>query len=67
MKNKFTVEEINLISIFENKSRSKVIQDISEAMKHLDDEELIELSSRAIGKLKDMTDEEFFESVLELA
>lgn len=67
MKNKFTVEEINLISIFENKSRSKVIQDISEAMKHLDDEEMIELSSRAIGKLKDMTDEEFFESVLELA
>lgn len=36
-------------------------------MKHLDDEEMIELSSSAIGKLKDMTDEEFFESVLELA
>lgn len=28
MNNKFTVEEINLICIFESRSRTKVIQDI---------------------------------------
>ena len=61
MNQKFTVEEINLISIFESKSREKVIQDINNAMKHLDDEEMIELSLRVVEKLKRLADEEFAE------
>lgn len=61
MKHKFTVEEINLISIFESKSREKVMQDINNAMKHLDDEDMIELSLRVVEKLKGMSDEEFAE------
>ena len=61
MNQKFTVEEINLISIFESKSREKVIQDINNAMKHLDDEEMIELSLRVVEKLKRLSDEEFAE------
>ena len=61
MNQKFTVEEINLISIFESKSREKVIQDINNAMKHLDDEEMIELSLRVVEKLKRLLDEEFAE------
>lgn len=52
MNNKFMVEEINLISVFDVKSRTKIIQDISGAMKHLGDGEMVELSSRVIGKLK---------------
>lgn len=61
MNQKFTIEEINLISIFESKSREKVIQDINNAMKHLDDEEMIELSLRVVEKLKRLSDEEFAE------
>ena len=61
MNNKFTVEEINLICIFESRSRTKVIQDISEVMNYLVDDEMIELSSKVIIKLKNMLDEEFSE------
>lgn len=57
--NRFTVEEINLISIFESKSRTKVIHDVSETMKYQDDEEIRELSSRVLKKLNNMSDEEF--------
>ena len=40
----FTVEESNLISIFASKNRTKVMRDISNAIPHLDDEEMIDLS-----------------------
>lgn len=61
MNHKFTVEEINLISIFESRGRVKVMQDINNAMKHLDDEDMIGLSMRVVEKLKGMSDEEFAE------
>ena len=61
MNNKFTVEEINLICIFESRSRTKIISDIKEAIKLLDDEEMVELSNRVVDKLDDMTDKEFAE------
>ena len=50
MNNKFTVEEVNLISIFTEGdaapdlgSREKVIKGISDTMEHLEDDEMIEL------------------------
>ena len=61
MNNKFTVEEINLICVFEFRSRAKVISDIKKAIKHLDDDEMVELSNRVVDKLDDMTDKEFAE------
>ena len=61
MEKTFTVEEINLICIFESRCRTKVISDIKEAMKYLDDEELVEFSSRTITMLKEISDEEFGE------
>lgn len=68
MENKFTVEEINLISIFTEEdvaldleSRAKVIKGISDAMEHLEDDEMVELSLRVIVKLNDLTDQEFTE------
>lgn len=68
MENKFTVEEINLISIFTEEdvafdleSREKVIKGISDAMEHLEDDEMVELSLRVIVKLNDLTDQEFTE------
>ena len=61
MNNKFTVEEVNLICIFEWKIRTKVISDIKKAIKYLDDDEMVELSNRVVAKLDDMTDKEFAE------
>ena len=63
MNNKFTVEEVNLICIFESRSRTKVISGIKEAIKHLDDEAMIELSLKVMQKLSDMSDEQFKELV----
>ena len=63
MNNKFTVEEVNLICIFESRSRTKVISGIKEAIKHLDDEAMIELSLQVMQKLIDMSDEQFEELV----
>lgn len=37
------------------------MQDISNVMKHLDDEDMIGLSMRVVEKLKGMSDEEFAE------
>ena len=68
MKNEFTVEESNLISIYTEEgtasglgSRAMVIKSISDAMEHLEDDEMMELSLRVIVKLIDLTDQEFAE------
>ena len=63
----FTVEESNLISIFASKNRTKVMRDISNAIPHLDDEEMIDLSLRVVDKLKAMSDEEFARLEIEAA
>lgn len=63
----FTVEESNIISFFASKNRTKVMQDISNAIPYLDDEEMIELSLRVVDKLKAMSDEEFARLEIEAA
>ena len=63
----FTVEESNLISIFVSKNRTKVMRDIGNAIPHLDDEEMIDLSLRVVDKLKAMSDEEFAKLEIEAA
>ena len=55
----FTVEESNLICIFAGGSRNEAIEDIERALPYLEDTDMLELSGRVIGKLRDMTDEEF--------
>ena len=67
MNNPFTVEKTNLICIFQSDSRTKVIEDIHKAMKHIDDDELVELSVRVVQKLEKMRDEEYAALVLEAA
>lgn len=59
--NGFSVEESNLISIFAGENRTEVIKDISRALKYLEDSVLLELSEKVLGRLKDMSDEEFAE------
>ena len=55
----FTVEGSNLICIFAGESRNEAIEDIERALPYLEDTDMAELSGRVIGKLRDMTDEEF--------
>ena len=63
----FTVEEINLMCVFDAKGRTELIENISRVLPHLDDKDMEELANRVIGKLQNMTDEEFAEVVLEAA
>lgn len=63
----FTVEEINLMCVFDAKGRTELIEDIGQVLLHLDDKDMEELANRVIGKLQNMTDEEFAEVVLEAA
>ena len=63
----FTVEEINLMCVFDAKSRTELIEDIGRVLPHLDDKDMEELANRVIDKLQNMTDEEFEEVVLEAA
>lgn len=63
----FTVEEINLMCVFDAKGRTELIEDIGRVLPHLDDRDMEELANRVIGKLHNMTDEEFAEVVLEAA
>ncbi len=67
MNNPFTVEETNLICIFQSDSRTKAIEDIYTAMNHIDDDELIELSVRVAEKLENMSEEMFAGIDLEFA
>jgi len=63
----FTVEEINLMCVFDRSGRTELIEDIGRVLPHLDDKDMEELANRVIGKLQNMTDEEFAEVVLEAA
>lgn len=55
----FTVEEENLICIFDTGGRDKLISGIREALPDLDDLELREVTENVLKKLYAMTDAEF--------
>ena len=74
MDTRFTVEESNLICVFASESkdftlesRREAIEDIERALPYLEDTDMLELSGRVIGKLRDMTDEEFKQLELTVA
>ena len=58
---KFTVDEINLICIYNNGTRVGLITELSEMQDHLeqDETELLELIQKVVVKLTNMSDEEF--------
>lgn len=62
MNGQFTVEESNLISIFEDRSREKVMQDIRTVIPHLEEAGLVELSEQVLEKLGKMSNEDFAQS-----
>ena len=65
MKNLFTVEESNLICIFQSDSHTKVMEYINRALKHIDDTDMIELCENVVEKLGKMSDEEFENMMIE--
>ena len=63
---KFTVEEINLMCVFDRSGRTELIEDIGRVLPHLEDKDMEELANQVIDKLQNMTDEEFAEVALEV-
>jgi len=61
MNNRFTVEEENIICIYYEESRNRVIENIREAVPYMD-EDIKNLAGDVIGKLQAMTDAEFAET-----
>ena len=63
MNKRFTVEESNLISIFMEEGIDLDvggrINGINKTLKHLEDDEMVELSLCVLVKLKELTDHEF--------
>ena len=64
---KFTVEEINLMCVFEEQDRTGMIADIKNVIPHIQDSDMVELSKQVIEKLEAMSDEDFAEVTLEAA
>ena len=62
MNNRFTVEEENIICIYYEDSRNRVIENIREAVPYMD-EDMKNLAGGVIGKLQAMTDSAFNETV----
>jgi len=56
---KFTVEETNLICIFDTSRRQRAIGDMKNISLNDLDDEMQELLYRTVSKLEEMTDEEF--------
>lgn len=63
----FTVEESNLVCVYDSKSRVDVMEDIRQSLSRIDDAEMIGLSNRVLEKLEKITDTEFLELGLEAA
>lgn len=59
--NKFTVEEINFMCVFETQNRMKMMEEIRRVMPHIKDSDMEELAEQVLGKLQSMTDEKFAE------
>ena len=64
---KFTVEEINFMCVFEGQDRKGMIADIKNVIPHIQDSDMVELAGQVLGKLETMSDAEFTEVALEAA
>ena len=56
---RLSVEEMNLLYMFDNSSRMAAVQDILDRFSFLENEELKEICQQTVRKLEAMTDEEF--------
>jgi hypothetical protein len=67
MMNKFTVEEINFMCVFETQNRMKMMEEIRRVMLHIKDRDMEELAGQVLRRLDGMTDKEFLKISLEAA
>ena len=58
----FTVEEINLICMFEGQDRKGMTADIKNVIPHIQDSDMVELAGQVLGKTEAMSDAEFAEA-----
>ena len=65
--NKFTVEEINFMCVFETQDRTDMIGQIRQVMPHIKDSDMEDIAGQVLEKLEGMNDKEFAELVLEAA
>lgn len=65
---KFTMEECNLMCIYDTGTKDGLIVELTAMQAHLqsDETELLELTHRVMDKLTAMTDEEYREITVEL-
>ena len=63
--NKFTVEEINFMCVFEAQNRMEMMKEIRRIMPHITDSDMEDLAGQMLRKLDGMTDKEFAEISLE--
>ena len=57
----FTVEEINLISIYAAGTKQELVQNITDALPHIDDGDMRRIAQGAIEKLNALSDTEYAE------
>lgn len=55
----FTVEEINLMCIFDMSSRDSLVSELTDATPDFEDMEMLEIAAAVLDKLSKMTDAEF--------
>jgi hypothetical protein len=55
----FTVEQENLLCVFNTSTRADCIEDITFSMQHFDEPEMLELAESTLAILQTMTDEDF--------
>jgi len=66
MNNNFTVEEINLISIYNTGTRRELIGDMTTALPYTDGD-MRELAGRTLDKLNALTDNEYLQLAIDPA
>lgn len=64
--NRFTVEEINLISIYHTGTRAAVIEEMTAALPFMDND-IAELAGRTLAKLNTMRDDEYLQLAIDPA
>jgi len=57
----FTIEEINLLCIYDTTTRAGLLADLRQALPDITDPELREITENAAAKLEAMTDAEYIE------
>jgi hypothetical protein len=58
-KSRFTVEEVNLMCIFDTSNRAALMTELAAATRDFSDEELLDIAENALTKLGKMSDADF--------